>query len=202
MTPPSYTTSLGSRIPNRLGRRPATETFGAQIPHNLRGPGGMKIPVGGKAGAPAKPKPTPGLPYDAAYQAYLADQNRQFATAQAGFAYEGGQEAYQTGFNQNGTANAANPYSLAALLRENYNRSTSGTLNSYASQGQLYSGAYGRQQGENSRNYSIGYNQLANQAASAYQNLSQRESQAAAQYGIGLTNQQRLALYRALFPTG
>lgn len=141
-------------------------------------------------------------PYDPAFQAYLAQQNNLYGISQANTAYELGQEAYQTGFNQNGTVNESNPYSEAALLKENFNRATSGTLNSYASQGQHYSGAYGRMQNENGRNYSIGYNQLANQAADAYHRIAQSQQSAAAQYGTGLTDQARLALYRALFPSG
>lgn len=197
------TGSTSGRSRLRYGMKPVSKGYGMKPVGKGVRVGTASNPSGHpSAGHPAGPKPPPGQPYDPALQAYLAEQDRQFAIAQAGFAYEGGQEAYQTGFNQNGTANASNPYSLAALLKENYNRSTSGTLNSYANQGQLYSGAYGRMQGENARNYSMGYNQLANQAASAYQSLSQRESQAAAQYGIGLTAQQRAALYRALNPTG
>lgn len=59
-----------------------------------------------------------------------------------------------------GAGGAANPYSQAALLQENYRRAKTGTVTSYTNEQQQFSGAYGRMQTENTRNYDIGYDQL------------------------------------------
>lgn len=195
-----------ARIPTRkgIGRsiRPGPLIGRQQGPAVQLRPGHKPKPVGPRPGAPKPATAAPVQPYDPAYQAYVAQQNRDFGISDANAAYNIGQEAYNTGFNQNGTLNESNPYSEAALLKENFNRATSGTLNSYANQGQLYSGAYGRMQGENSRQYSIGYNNAATRAADTYHRIAYGRQTAASQAGVGLNDQARLALYRALFPTG
>lgn len=63
----------------------------------------------------------------------------------------------QYGFGPSG---AANPYSLASLAAETYHRTQAGTTNSAAASGNLYAGSTERAQGENTRNYSIAYDQL------------------------------------------
>jgi hypothetical protein len=56
-----------------------------------------------------------------------------------------------------------NPYSKAALLDRNFKQSTLGNTNSYAAQGQLYSGALQNAQNATTFGYLSGSNSLKNQ---------------------------------------
>lgn len=55
-----------------------------------------------------------------------------------------------------------NPYSQAALLRQHYQQSKTGSTNSYAASGQGYAGSLQNAQDENTRQFNIGDNSLLN----------------------------------------
>lgn len=100
--------------------------------------------------------PIPAQPLDPAVASAQVAANRNVAVGDLYGTWQQGNLDQDYGF---GAGGAANPYSRAALLQESFRRSQRGTTNSYASQGQLYSGAYNRMQNENQRNYDIGYDQ-------------------------------------------
>jgi hypothetical protein len=102
---------------------------------------------------------------------------------QAGATYQLGQLQQEYGYGETG---AANPYSRAALLQESFQRSKLGTTNNYAAGGQLYSGAYGRAQGENQRQYSIGENANRRAYDQAVYGVNYGQAQNAATYGTGM----------------
>ena len=131
-------------------------------------PGSSTVPGGGTflpgqypsaSVAPASPTgpAAPAQPLDpnVVNQQVIARRNVTLGDLRATF--DQGNLDQEYGF---GAGGAANPYSRAALLQEHFKRSQLGTTNSYAANGQLYSGAYGRMQNENQRNYDIGYDQL------------------------------------------
>jgi hypothetical protein len=97
-----------------------------------------------------------------------------------------------------GAGGAANPYSRVALAGENLKRSQLGTLNSYAGQGQLYSGAYDRMQNENQRNYDIGYDQLRRDYDQQSGNLQLGRLQSYADAGSGVDQAKWAALFKSL----
>jgi hypothetical protein len=55
---------------------------------------------------------------------------------------------------------ASNPYSRAALLKRNYDQQQTGTVNSMASRGQLYSGALQNAKASNEHGYNVADNAL------------------------------------------
>jgi hypothetical protein len=94
--------------------------------------------------------------------------------------YQQGSCSSSTGMGRSG---AANPYSNAALLQESFQRSKLGTTNNYAAGGQLYSGAYGRAQGENQRQYSIAEDANRRAYDQAVYGVNYGQAQNAANYG-------------------
>lgn len=136
-----------------------------------------------------------GQPLDPALATYQVGAQRNLDLATGQVPYEQGVLDQTYGY---GAGGAANPYSRAALLQENYKRSVAGTTNSYAGSGQLYSGAYGRAQGENQRRYSIASDANRRQYDQASHGLGASVGQAAATYGTGLSNADYEALLRAL----
>lgn len=153
-------------------------------------PRGTKGVRRGRSAPPGGPT-TP--PLDPTFEADLATANRNRAVA-------GAEATYQTGqINQEyGITDHSNPYSRAALLEEQYKRSKAGTVNSYASAGQLNSGAYQRMQGENDRNYSIGSDQLARQYQNSIHNVQYGQAQTIANSGSGVDDAAFQALLRAI----
>lgn len=136
-----------------------------------------------------------GPPIDPQYEAYRLSAQRNMAIGNADATYQRGVLDQEFGY---GAGGAANPYSRAKLLEESYKRSKLGTTNSYASSGQLTSGAYGRQQGENQRQYSISADQNRRAYDQAVYGINLGQAQNAANYGIGLDDQRFQALIRAL----
>lgn len=71
--------------------------------------------------------------------------------------YQGHQIGQSYGYDAQGNVITSgadlNPYAQAAILKRNYDNSVRGTTNSYASQGQLYSGALKNAQGSNDFSY-------------------------------------------------
>lgn len=139
--------------------------------------------------------PVGGPPIDPQYEAYKLSSGRNLAIGNADATYQRGQLEQSYGY---GASGAANPYSRAALLEESFKRSKLGTTNSYASSGQLYSGAYGRMQGENERQYSIGADQNRREYDQAVYGVNRGQAQNAANYGVGMDDEKFKALLRSL----
>jgi hypothetical protein len=148
----------------------------------------------GPSGEP-NPAAVGGRPLDWQEQAYGISANRNLALGNLDAAYQRGTLEQEYGYGQSG---AANPYSRAALLEESYKRNKLGTTNSMAGAGQLYSGAYGRAQGENQRQYSIASDQNRRQYDQQVYGLNYGQAQNAANYGMGVDDEAFAALLRAL----
>jgi hypothetical protein len=162
------------------------------VPNSLQGmPKAPPVPP-----APVVQQPQPFDPQlDAARQG--AAWNTQIAGAEAG--YQRGQLAYNNGFNADGTVNTSNPYSQATLLQDSYKRSQTGTNNSYAAQGQLYSGARLNAQATNDRGYAQGYDQLRRQSMDQYHQLGFGQLQTYGQNALGVNSADYDALRRAIY---
>lgn len=155
---------------------------------------GSGAPVYTGAPLPLNPYTATAPPIDPNYDAYRVSSGRNLALANADATYAGAQIENQYGLG----SDTSNPYSRAKLLEETYKRSQRGTLNNYAAQGQLYSGAYGRMQGENKRNYSMGYDELARSYQDAKRTNTRNQLGAYADYGVGVDDAQFNSLLRAL----
>lgn len=162
---------------------PAATGF-AQQPHQL--PKGAHPPGSLSPGGTAQP-------LDSQYESYLTQARYQRGLSDADAAYQTGQVKQEYGVEDQ-----SNPYSRAALLRENYQRSIRGTTNSYAAQGQGSSGAAQRMQGENARNYSIGADRNARDYQNAIHGIQYGQAQTVANYGTGMDDAAYQALLRAL----
>lgn len=124
--------------------------------------------------------PTPIVPVkfdpylDPSYAAAASLGGTRAQQAQGQLAYQAGRTAQQYGYDAQGkeiTSGAdLNPYAVAAVLKRNWQNSRRGTLNSYASQGQLYAGSLKNAQATNDWNYGLGADQAKRGAADAYNN--------------------------------
>lgn len=177
-----YGQSVAQSVPSPKGRPPGS---GGPGPNK-----GVYRPEGTQAGAPQGPTAPP---LDPQYEAELATGRRQLALS-------GAESAYQTGqIKQDfGIEDQSNPYSRAALLKQSYEEAQRGTANSYAERGLGNSGSAGQMAGENSRQYSIGYDQLARQYQGAIHGVQYGQAQTAANYGTGMDQAAYEALLRAL----
>ncbi len=126
-------------------------------------------------------------PFDPSLEAQKqsAGWNIQLADADAG--YQRGQTAYGTGYNADGSRNAANPYSQAQLLQDNWQRSKTGTDNSLAAAGQFYSGARANAQGRNDRLYSVDSDSLRRSAQDTYYGIGKGQLGTYASNTLGVT---------------
>ena len=79
----------------------------------------------------------------------------------------------------------ANPFSRAALLRRNYQQAKTGTANSLASRGQLYSGAMANAQNANDFGYLQGENSLQGALTQTLIGIAQRGRGAGTDYELG-----------------
>ena len=86
--------------------------------------------------------PTTPTPWSAEYDSTVSKADRDLNQANAGFA---GQEIALG--QQYGIGDYSNPYAQARMLERNFAQQGNRTTNSYASQGQLYSGALSRARG-------------------------------------------------------
>lgn len=151
-------------------------------------PGSSTLPGGGiQTGGAPKPglvakNPAPTLPLDPAYAQTVISNQRNLGIANADYAYNVGQLRQQFGLED-----FSNPFSEAALLREKYLNNQRGTTNSYASAGQLYSGAYNRAKATNTHNYAIADDAMRRQYADLQHQLQRGMLQANADYGTNIT---------------
>lgn len=106
-------------------------------------------------------------PVDPAFESQRLTAGRNIALGNAEGAYQQGNTNFDYGYNPDGSINASNPYSRAALLQLGYENQQRGTTNSMAARGQLYSGAIENQRGIDSRGYAVNEsnNRLAYQRA-------------------------------------
>jgi hypothetical protein len=105
--------------------------------------------------------------------AYSGVQNAN-QHAQANYDYQGHSIGQQYGYDSGGGLISSgadlNPYAVAAVMKRNYDNSVRGTNNSYAAQGQLYSGALKNAQASNDYNYGLQSDQTQRAAQNAYHN--------------------------------
>lgn len=129
---------------------------------------------------------------------------QQQATWQRGIAdsearYQQGETAWSLGYNADGSLNTSNPYAQAQLLQDNYRRSVTGTDNSMAAQGQLYSGARVNAQARNDRLYAESSSALRDEARRTYHGIASGQLQSYGQNAMGLTQEQWDALRRSVY---
>lgn len=101
--------------------------------------------------------PTP-IPYDSGYDTTVATTTDDLNQQTADIAARKAALAQQYGIGDD-----SNPYSLARQLENTYKQNTTGTNNSYAASGQLYSGSLQNAQNSNRTNYSQSQDSLLRQ---------------------------------------
>jgi hypothetical protein len=158
---------------------------------------------------PAPPTPTPVEPGPVAPTPQPIDPallnaqligNRNVAVSKGESAYQLGNLGFDYGLNPDDTVNTANPYSRAALYQLAHERQRLGNTNSYAAQGQLYSGALQNAQGESDRLYGINdaTNRLAYQRA--VHGVQTGQLGVVANAGTGVSDTDFQALLKATYP--
>lgn len=104
-------------------------------------------------------------PYgDVGYTATASAVTNQGTHAQAYHDYQAGSGEQSFGYDASGnliTSGANyNPFSQAAVLQRNYDNTKRGSINSYAAQGQLYSGALKNKQSTDAYNFDVSDDRL------------------------------------------
>jgi hypothetical protein len=117
------------------------------------------------------PTPVAPQPFDPALEQQKLAAGRNVALGNNEATWQTQNTGYNLGYNPDGTANAANPYSQAQLLTDSYKRNQLGTTNSMAAQGQLYSGSLLNARATDDRNYSQSDAALRQQALQAYHGI-------------------------------
>lgn len=139
-------------------------------------------------------KPAAKRPVDPVYDQAVAALQRRRGDTLAGLAQEQvgtlANYGYGAQFDSSGAPTAlafdpANPFSRAALLRRNYQQAQSGTKNSLASRGQLYSGAMLNAQNANDRGYLQGENALQSSLTQALVGILARRNTAQTDTELG-----------------
>lgn len=117
-------------------------------------------------------------PYgDVGYAAQASQNIKTVGHAQGYHDYQVGSGAQNFGYDQYGrlidTSNNPNynPYSQANILQRNYDNTKRGTVNNYAAQGQLYSGALKNAQADNAYNYNVADDRLKRGASDYYRGI-------------------------------
>lgn len=176
-------------------RRQGTVTpYGSSLPSSP-----AKPVVSSTAGvAPQNPyvSNSPGIDPNLEASKVAAGRNVAFADADAGYQNARIENEYGLG------SDISNPFSQAKLYEESYKRGQRGTQNSYAAQGQLNSGAYGRAQGENDRNYLMGYDKISRGYSDALANVTRNQLQTYNSNAMGVDQSQYDAILRALRAIG
>jgi hypothetical protein len=121
------------------------------------------------SGAPAPPQgftvAPANLPPDAAYQQTIGGLGQALTNTLAGLTQQRGAYLSGAGFTEDPTTHAIafdpnNPYSQAALLRQNYQQAGRGNTTSYAASGQLYAGSLQNAQNASTDQYNRGDNAI------------------------------------------
>lgn len=174
-----------------------------------KGPGAQLIAAGDayykttgipNPNAAAATAPTPPQPVDPALESARLIGNRNVAIGKGNAAYDTGNLGFDAGYNPDGTPNMANPYSRAALLMLDHEHQRAGTMNSLAAAGQYNTGAYGRAQNRNDRNYAMGEaaNRLGYQRG--IHSIQTGQLNTFANAGTGVSDTDFQALLRATYP--
>lgn len=169
------------RGPGRWGQnRPYTTHFGSNVPSPP-----PAVQKGGGLYTDQPPLAQP-LPPDATYTGNVGAINLNYEQTIAGVGFDRTQLGQQYGFDAAGNLDPSNPYSIAANLQRRYQQGQQGTTNTFASRGQLYSGATQRNLDEGTYQYGRSYDAARRAAASGYQDLAEREQRAAFDKTVGL----------------
>lgn len=176
------------------GKTGPAKGIGGQVP--LSGSSTAPVPVGlgGSASSQAAPQP-----YDPSFEAQKLGAQYNISTGAAEATYQTGQTAYESGYNQDGSVNSANPYSQAQQYMDAWKRSVTGTNNSMAASGQLYSGARVNAQGRNDRGYAMASDALKRSTADRYHQIGVGQLQNYGQNATGVTGAQYDALRRSVY---
>jgi hypothetical protein len=124
------------------------------------------------AGGYASPPPVFDPYGDPAYAATASQNLKTVGHAQDYHDYRQGSGEQNFGYDAQGNliTGGANydPYSQAMVLQRNYDNTKRGTVNNYAAQGQLYSGALLNKQSSDAYNYNVADDQLKRGASDYY----------------------------------
>lgn len=115
-------------------------------------------------------------PFDPALEAQKTSAIRNIGLGDAEAGWQKGQLQRSSGFDSGGNLIGVgsadfNPFSQAQIFQDDYKRSVTGTNNSMAAQGQLYSGARLNAQAHNDRGYAQGYDALKTGALTGYHGI-------------------------------
>lgn len=151
-------------------------------------------PYGGSgmfAGVRVTPPPAPAAPASPATPPVdpVAEQRR--ILIQQGLERTEGDITAQEGDTrrQFGLDDTSDPFSRAALLKQSYDNRVRGSTNSYASSGQLYSGALQNAQNTNALNYTQGTDSLRKQQDQIIADLERRRAAARESAAMGNLDQ-------------
>lgn len=133
--------------------------------------------------APPSPPAPQAMPFDASYDSQMGQNTNVLNLDLAGIEYGRGQVAYNYGFDAAGNLDPTNPFSKAKEFERQYHQAQSGTTNSMAARGQLYSGALQRTLDEGTHRYGVGLDALRQGATGEYNAYTQAEARARADYG-------------------
>jgi hypothetical protein len=162
-------------------------------------------------------------PIDPEYEAYKVSSARNWQLGEAQAAYQTGKIRQRYGVDdasnpysesanlkyEYGIGDTSNPYSRAKMLQKSYEESKMGNMNSFAAQGQLYSGAYQKTQADRDvqrgndetvmqRGFSQGTDAINRAFADAMHGVQYGRAQSAASNAIGVDDATYQALLRAL----
>ena len=168
--PKKYGVSIqGSKTPAYSGGFRPIQNVGAN-PIGRPGAGSPQAPGGGAA-TPATPgyNPQP-LSFDPVYQNSVASANLGYDQTLAANAYQRNRVKQTYGFDD-----PSDPFNRAAMLQKAYQQRTSGTTNSFAASGQLYSGATQRNLDQGRTDYDQSYSGLRRQYEDELQGLTQAD---------------------------
>lgn len=161
---------------------------------------GMTLPEARALAAPFSPPPpvTP-PPVDPALENARLGASWNITTADSEAKYQGGETAWGTGYNADGSLNTSNPYSQAMLLQDTYKRSVTGANNSMFAAGQGYSGARSNAQAHNDRTYAEGSSALRDSTRQAYHGIDYGRLQTYGSNSLGVSNEGYAALHRSVY---
>jgi hypothetical protein len=194
--PPRY---LGAKpFGNKLTFGRKKPTYGFMEPRDPNNPGGPLKPASGESVlANAMAPNTP--PVDPQFEAQKAAANRNIALGDAWDTYQTGRLNQSYGNLDNPAADlTSNPYSRAAALQNAYLTAKRQSLNSYAAQGQLYSGAYQNRTEDVTRGYNEGLHGLRTEKQDAIDQILKGGMDRYSQVGATVSDDQLRAILRAL----
>lgn len=197
-------------MPKYLGTKPFgnKQTFGRKMTPATWQPSGFLVPkdpanprgpltpatqgqIATEANLPTSP------PVDPAFEAQKLAANRGVKLGDAFDTYKTGRTVTEYG-NVDNPMGELDPYTRAGLLAESFRRAKRGSTNSYAAQGQLYSGALQNAQNENERNFNLGREDLRRGKTDALDALLSNKITRYSQAGVDIDQGALDAILRAL----